>query len=499
MHNRKAVAPSNALTLENAPIPETWSALLVPRLILPLAVLLGGNPLHSMNLLITATLLPSIVADIGGSYLMSWPTTSFVAASIIAATGSAVVSKSIGNRRAFCGGAMIYATGSVFCALAPSIVLIIVGRFVQGLGGGLLSALAYVLVRSLFPEPLWPRVLGLLASVWSVTVLVGPLIGGIFAGYGYWRGAFFAVAGAGGLLAIGAFIIFPASTGEDHRSTGEDHRNERRFPFLRVVLICAYIAFLSLASVLVDPAVKGALIMAAIGAFVVLLRIDREAVAPLLPSDAFSLRTTTGTALWMVLLLSVAYSPLAIYAPLFLQRLHGVNPLIAGYMVAGASLAWTSAALIVVSLTEEWPRRLIVAGPIAMSVGLLGVAALMAPGPVVGLIPAIGLIGIGIGASWAFVAQRVMSGAKSGEETVAAASVATVQQAGIAFGAATAGLIANASGLVDGLHSDSLRRAAFWVPMLFVAAPLAAGTVGMRLNLITGRSGRAPSLAAEKG
>jgi len=154
-----------------------WSALLVPRLVLPLAVLLGGVLLHSMNVLITATLLPSIVADIGGGELMSWPTTAFVAASIIAATSTAVVSRAIGNRRAFCGGA-------VLCALAPSFLLIIGGRFVQGLGGGLLSALAYVLVRSVFAEPLWPRVFGLLAGVWSVTVLAGPLIGGVFAGYG---------------------------------------------------------------------------------------------------------------------------------------------------------------------------------------------------------------------------------------------------------------------------------------------------------------------------
>jgi MFS family permease len=489
MHNRDVVASDNAL--ENAPISETWSALLVARSILPLAVLLGGNLLHSMNLLITATLLPSIVADIGGSHLMSWPTTTFVAASIIAATGSAVVSKAIGNRRAFCGGAMIYATGSVLCALAPSIALIIVGRFVQGLGGGLLAALGYILVRSIFAEALWPRVFGLLASVWSVTVLVGPLIGGIFAGYGYWRGAFFTVAGAAGLLAISAFIVFPPSTREDHQS-------EYRFPFFRVVLICAYIAFLSLASVLVDPMGKGALIVTAVGAFVLLLRIDRAAEAPLLPSDAFSLRTTTGTALWIVLLLSGAYSPLAIYAPLFLQRLHGVTPLIARYLVAGASLAWTCAALITASLTEEWPKRLIVAGPIAMSVGLLGVSAMMAPGPVVGLIPAIGLIGIGIGTSWAFIAQRVMSGAKPGEETVAAASVATVQQAGIAFGAATAGLIANASGLVDGLRTDSLRRAALWIPLLFAAAPLAAVTVGIRLNLLTGRSAGHPHPPAKK-
>jgi hypothetical protein len=92
-----------------------------------------------------------------------------------------------------------------------------------------------------------------------------------------------------------------------------------------------------------------------------------------------------------------------------------------------------------------------------------------------------------------------MSGAKPGEETVAAASVTTVQQAGIALGAAGAGLIANLSGLANGLDTDSLRRAAFWVPMLFVAAPLAAGTAGIRLNLITGKSGRALSVSAERG
>src|SRR3984893_16467572 len=159
MHNRKVAAPSNALMLENAPISETWSALLVPRLILPLAVLLGGNLLHSMNLLITATLLPSIVADIGGSYLMSWPTTAFVAASIIAATGSVVVSKAIGNRRAFCGGAVVYATGSGICPLAPSIVWIIGGPFFKGFGGGLLVGLAFVLLRSLFAGPLGAGVL----------------------------------------------------------------------------------------------------------------------------------------------------------------------------------------------------------------------------------------------------------------------------------------------------------------------------------------------------
>ena len=119
-----------------------WRALLAWHLALTLSVLLGGVLLHSMNVLITATLLPSVVAELGGANLMSWPTTAFVAASIIAASGTSLVSGRFGNRLAFSGGAVIYAAGAVLCACAPSIGFVIAGRFVQGLGGGLLSALA---------------------------------------------------------------------------------------------------------------------------------------------------------------------------------------------------------------------------------------------------------------------------------------------------------------------------------------------------------------------
>ena len=467
-----------------------WRALLAPRLVLTLSVLLGGVLLHSMNVLVTATLLPSIVAELGGANLMSWPTTAFVASSIIAASGTSLVSGRFGNRRAFSGGAVIYAAGSVLCGSAPSMGFVIAGRFVQGLGGGLLSALAYVLVRNSFPERLWPRVFGLLAGVWSITVLIGPLVGGVFASYGHWRGAFFTVASIGCLLSAGARFTLPA----DRRS---DEAPGRTFPAGRVALICGAIAFLSAASVTTGLAIRAMLITATVVAFVLMMRTDQRAAAPLLPSDAFSLRSRTGAGLWMVLLMSIGYSPLAIYAPLFLQRLHGVSPLSAGYMVALASLAWTTAALSVASLSEEWPPRLIIMGPSVMGAGLAGVGVLMAPGPVAALILPIILIGVGIGAAWAFVLQRVMSGAKGGEENIAAASAATVQQAGFALGAAIAGLVANASGLDNGLDPGSVLRASLWVPLVLVAAPLAAGAIGVRLNLMVHCS-REPGLSAAR-
>jgi len=454
-----------------------WLALLRPQWVLALVVLLGGVLLHSMNVLITATLLPGIVIDVGGAKFMSWPTTAFVAASIVATTGTGILTATVGARRAYCVGAGIYCAGAILCGLAPSMTQVIAGRFVQGLGGGLLSALAYVLVRNLFPEMLWPRVFGLLAAIWSVSILCGPLIGGLFAAYGHWRWAFFTVAALGGLLSVLTLFILPRDV------VGEDAMAAHA-PILRVALICTAIAVLSSAGVVSGLASKGALIVIAIGVVALLLRIDRAAPIALLPGDAFSMFTTTGTGLWMVLLLSIAYSPLAIFVPMFLQRLHSLNPLAAGYMIAAASLAWTVAAIAVASLPNEWSARLIVAGPLAMSAGLLGVGVMMASGPVVALIPPISLIGLGIGTCWAFIAQRIMSGARPGEENIAASCVATVQQAGLAFGAASAGFVANAGGLSDSLTHASILRAAFWVPASFMAAPLAAGAMGMRLNAL---------------
>ena len=92
-----------------------------------------------------------------------------------------------------------------------------------------------------------------------------------------------------------------------------------------------------------------------------------------------------------------------------------------------------------------------------------------------------------------------MSGAKGGEENIAAASAATIQQGGIALGAAIAGLVANASGLDSGLDPGSVSRASLWVPLALVAAPLAACAIGLRLNLMVPRPPEQGLTAAGNG
>jgi MFS family permease len=449
-----------------------WSALLRPAWLPAVAVLVGGVLLHSMNVLMLATVLPSVVDDLGGAPLMSWTSSAFLASSIVAATCTGYLASMLGARTVFCTGALVFGTGALVCALAQSMGQVVAGRFVQGFGGGLLIAMAYVLVRSTFPESHWARAFALLSGAWSLSILVGPLVGGLFARYGDWRGAFFAVTAIAVVLALVAWRALPRVV-----TAGEG----ARVPALRVALVCAAIAALSLMAVAPGAAVKGALLAAALALLATALAVDRRAPRPLLPTDAFSPATPTGMGLWLCLLVAIAYSPLQIFVPIFLQGLHGLDPLGAGYMVAGASFGWTGMSLVVAGTPAGRSDRLLVGGPLLMLLGLVGVALLMPLSPVALVFPAIALVGAGIGACWAFVAQRVMSGARRGEEDLAASSVATVQQMGFALGAALSGLAANAAGLSEGLGRAAIAGAAFWVPASFTLAALAAVVAGLRL------------------
>src|SRR5947207_11395302 len=134
-----------------------WSMRLRREWLAPLAVLLGGILLHSMNVLMLATVLPTIVGELGGAALMSLPSTAFLASSIIAATCAGLATATFGARNTYAAGAAVFTVGAIMIALAPAMEWVIAGRFVQGLGGGLIAGVAYVLVSSTFPEAMWAR------------------------------------------------------------------------------------------------------------------------------------------------------------------------------------------------------------------------------------------------------------------------------------------------------------------------------------------------------
>src|SRR3984893_4580439 len=77
-------------------------------------------------------------------------------------------------------------------AAAPTMGILVLGRLIQGMGGGLLLSLSYVAIEAWFAPELWGRLFAITATVWGGGSLLGPLIGGAFSGPHLWRGAFWA-------------------------------------------------------------------------------------------------------------------------------------------------------------------------------------------------------------------------------------------------------------------------------------------------------------------
>jgi hypothetical protein len=440
------------------PATPTWRDLFVGRHRIAVLVLSMGVLLHSMNALLMSTVMPSAVKDIGGLAYMSWPSTSFLAASVIAASAGGIARAVFGARNAYIVAGTLFGFGSLLGGVAPSIALLVFGRFVQGIGGGLLSSLAFVMVRNVFPADLWPRVFTLFSSIWGISVLLGPLTGGVFAGMGFWRGAFLVVFAMSLILAGLAAMSLP---------TDDDRPAPPPFPAFRLGLVGIAIAFMSLAAPSTDIAAQAMFILLAMAVFLFTLILDRRAETPVLPSDAFAFRTALGFGLWVLFLITLANDPFPIYGPLFLQTVQMMSPLSAGYLVAMESMSWTLVAAVVATLPARCAPYVMILGPFTMGVGLVGISLFLADGVSWRLLLSICLSGGGIGACFAYLSQTIMASAREGEGDSAASSIATVQLVGLATGAAFAGLIANLAGLSAGLRVDTAIAASHWVPGAF--------------------------------
>ncbi len=168
----------------------SWREILQGRHALSTAVVVLNVLAPAVNWFITATVLPSAIAEIGGLAFYAWASTAYAVTSIIGSAGGSVVGRKVGTSAALLTAATIFAAGTGICGSAPSMLIMVVGRAIQGLGAGLMMSAVYAAVRELFPGDLWPRVLATISGAWGIAALGGPAVGGVFAGLGMWRAAF---------------------------------------------------------------------------------------------------------------------------------------------------------------------------------------------------------------------------------------------------------------------------------------------------------------------
>lgn len=451
----------------------SWADLLSPRNALRSLALTGGIALHAINIYIVATILPSVVRDIGGLEYYAWNTTLFVVASIVGSVLATRLIEAAGTRAAYLLALTIFAVGALACAAAPNMLWMLAGRTVQGVGGGLLFALAYALIRVMFEERLWSRVMAMVSGVWGGATLLGPAVGGVFAQSGHWRWAFLSllpVAAILALIVIGQFGGKSAAAASAHN----------RIPFGKIALLVASVLVISLGSLAPELRWNIGGIVAGLVIAAWIVRLDRGAGVKLLPTGAYSLSTQVG-AIYACMGLLIIGITTEVFIPYFLQVIHGRTPLVAGYMTGAMSFGWTTASLLSSSRVGVAADRMIRLGPPIVLTSLIALA-LMTP-QVSLLLSDLGFglyclvlaaVGFGIGLGWPHMSIRVFTAARPGEEALAASSITTVQLYATAVAAALAGVVANSTGIIDPGGVAGAQNAARWLFGSFALAPALA-------------------------
>jgi len=419
----------------------SWRELLGPKNLGASTVLAGGVALYATNEFLTISLMPSAVADIGGHRYYAWVTTVYLVASVVAATTVHSLLLRLGPRWAYLLGLSVFGAGSLACAAAPTMEILLAGRAVQGAAGGLLAGLGYAVINTALPSSLWTKASALVSAMWGVGTLVGPAAGGLFAQFGLWRWAFGVLVILTAAMAVLVPIALPA------RGDAEVDESRVPIPVWSLVLLGTAALVVSVAGIPHDW--RATAVLLALGAVLVavFLYVDRRLPAAVLPPSTFG----PGPLKWIYLTLGLlmAATMADMYVPLFGQRLAHLTPVAAGFLGAGLAIGWTVGEISSASLRSERVIRATVAvAPLVMATGLALAAVTQFERASFGLVAvwavALLITGVGVGIAWPHLSAWAMSRVDDpAEGPAAAAAINTVQLICGAFGAGLAGVVVN--------------------------------------------------------
>mgnify|MGYP001198022710 CR=1 FL=1 len=413
-----------------------------------------GVGLHALDVFIINTIMPSIIADIGGISFYTWASMIYMVGSIVGAAAGYHLRVRFGKRNGYLWSGLVVLIGTIGCAIPPDMFSLLIARFVKGLGGGFVIAQTTALLRDYFNPIIRTRMLSTITTTWSIAALLGPFFGGFFAEIGWWRGSFWSQ--------VPIILIFMWGS---IRTIAADSAQEpnRRLPWRRLIMLASGVITIGITSQIADLFTNLGLIC--LSCFLVWLTFLRDEKSPekLFPTKPLSFFNPVGLAYWVYFLISALHSSLLMFAPLFLQEMHTISPLYIGYLSLVFSIGWTIGSLSVSGLSGIPERVASVAGMVAATVFILTFTWAVLVGSLIWLTITITLVGIAVGTTNVLMITFGMSVAHDGEDSITASSMQTIRSLGVAYGAAAAGLIANSAGLAQNTDLKTLENVAIWV------------------------------------
>ncbi len=352
-----------------------------------------------------------------------------------------------GRRRVFVIGAATFAVFSLLAGLAPTIELLIAARALMGVGGALMWPSVLGMTFALLPEDRAGLAGGFVIGVAGFGNALGPLVAGALTDVGSWRWVFFlnVPVSAAAIWAVTRFV----DESETDRTARLDYRGVALLS-VGVILVMAALDWGTEAG-FADPVVVAMLAVGAVGLVLFALAEARVGEAALLPSSLVANRTFAAGAVATLLMSSTLFGML-LYVPQYTQKALGWSALEAGAGLLPVMLTFALVSFAAGPLYERVGARLTVAaGALCLAVGILWLAAAIG-GTYAALVPALVVLGIGIGLFFSGITTASVTAVDPGHSSLAGAIIYMCNISGGAVGlAVNTAIVLGAARFADGI------------------------------------------------
>jgi EmrB/QacA subfamily drug resistance transporter len=316
-----------------------------------MAGLMIGLLVAALDNSIMGTAMPKVISNLGGMAYYVWPFTIYMLTSTLAIILFGKLSDLYGRKKILIAGIVLFVMSSILCGLSQNMVELIIFRGIQGIGGGILITIPFIVVAEIFPPRQRGKYTGILASVFGLSNVLGPILGGLITDLMGWRWVFFVN------IPVGIIAISMLSMYFPHI---EQVVREKIIDYAGIISLTVSLSSLFLALTYIrDPSLPWYLTMFLFifSAVMVLvfIYIERKAVEPILPLHLFKISVFNVSAIAMFLSSAVMFCAI-LYIPLFVQGVMGISASGSGAMVTPMLLSLTIASILTGQLIAKTGR-----------------------------------------------------------------------------------------------------------------------------------------------
>ncbi len=348
--------------------------------------------LSSLDQTIVSTAMPTIVNDLGGLEIFSWVFSAYMITSTISIMLSGKLGDIHGRKEVYLAGIMTFLAGSALSGLSGSMLMLVLFRGLQGIGGGVMIVSSMAIIGDIFPPAERGRWQGVIGIVFAISSILGPLAGALITENIGWQWIFYVN------IPLGILVLYLLNKAEYHQTRSHIHTID----FMGAAYFSVFVILLSIYIVSgLGSSSPFYLLTLALSVFflVLFLREEKRAAEPIMPLDMFSNPTFVIAAVSAFITTGAFYGAIS-FLPIFMEGVLGHGATEVGSVLTPLMLSFVLSSAVVGQIISNTGKYKIIGllGCALVAAGLYLMSQFHAGTHYLDIVGVISVMGVGLGA-----------------------------------------------------------------------------------------------------